>query len=67
MSNWKIRSLKWCVHLATGGTTFGILQGFGMINWANMLTSVLITWLSVLAVVLLGGNAADLLGTGIGA
>lgn len=51
-----VRCQKWCVVLANGGVTLGILQGFGLINWASLFAEFLATWLSVLVTLLLGGE-----------
>lgn len=60
MRSWKWRAVRWSAALAQGGTTFGVLQGLGLLNFANLFTSLLATWLSVLVTVLLGGDATDL-------
>ncbi len=66
--NW-IRYKKWCVILASGGITPGILQGFNTVNWASLLTSFLIQWLAVLVTLLFGGQTnltSGGTGTGLG-
>jgi hypothetical protein len=56
MKAWKTRCKKWGCLLSSGGVSFGILQGLGLINWANLLTTLLATWLAGIVVVLLGGS-----------
>lgn len=51
-----MRVQKWCVALACGGLTPGILQGLGMVSFAQMFTQLLAVWLSALVVFLLGGD-----------
>ncbi len=55
------RVWKLCVALSTGGITIGILQGLGLVNFASLFTNFLITWLSVLVTLLLGGDPSSLL------
>ena len=56
-SRWS-RIQKWCGSLATGGVTLGILQGFGMINWAYFFTTFLVGILGTIIAALLGGSTA---------
>lgn len=56
------RYQKWCVALSSGGITLGIIQGFGMINWAYFFTQFLAQWLSILVTLLLGGQVNQGLG-----
>ena len=63
-SRW-YRIQKWCSPLATGGVTLGILQGFGMINWAYFFTSIMVGLLGAIVSVLLGGTLPTTTGTGI--
>lgn len=55
---------RWSVALATGGVTLGILQGFGLVNFASLITSFLATWLSILVSILLGGDPSAMLPRG---
>jgi len=55
------RIWKLAVGLSTGGITVGILQGLGLVNFASLFTNFLITWLSVLVTLLLGGDPSNLL------
>ena len=54
-ANWN-RYQKWCVALSTGGITLGIFQGLSLVNFANVFTSFLATWLAALVSLLLGGD-----------
>ena len=54
-----VRCKKWCVVTASGGVTLGVLQGFSLVNFANLWTTLLITWLSALITLLLGGTATQ--------
>ncbi len=47
--------------LATGGVTLGILQGLSMVNFSWVFTQFFSELLSALVVILLGGNAQQLL------
>lgn len=53
--NW-MRLRKWCVALSWGGVTLGFLQAFEMINFAEIVTSFLSVFLSLLVTLLLGGD-----------
>ncbi len=53
--NWN-RYQKWCVALSSGGITLGIIQGLGMVSWAQLFTQFLTTWLSALVALLFGGQ-----------
>ncbi len=63
MKLYRFRIAKSLVALSCGGTTCGILQGLGMVNFASLFTSLLATWLAAIVTVLLGGDASTLLGT----
>jgi hypothetical protein len=65
MSKTWVRWQKWCVAVSTGGITLGIIQGFGLINWAYFFTDFLISWLTTIVTLLLGGQT-NLTGTGVG-
>ena len=56
---------KWCVAVASGGITLGIIQGFGLINWAVLFTEFISSWLATLVTLLLGGTV-NLTGSGTG-
>lgn len=57
---------KWCVALSSGGITLGIIQGFGLVNFASLFANFLSTWLAVLVTLLLGGDVNNLFGSGTG-
>ena len=59
-----MRCQKWCVALSSGGITLGIIQGFGLINFASFFANFFSTWLAVLVTLLLGGNVSNLFGGG---
>ncbi len=63
-TNWN-RFRRWCVAVSTGGITLGILQGFGLVNFAYLFTQFLTTWLAALVAALLGGSWSSLIGTNI--
>jgi hypothetical protein len=52
---------RWCVLLAVGGYTPGVLQGLGMVSWSGLITTLLSSWLALIVTVLLGGDVSDLL------
>ena len=58
--NW-IQVQRRLIPLATGGITLGVLQGFGMVNFALLFTQALSRFFSVLVTALLGGNIQALL------
>jgi len=62
-ANWT-RCRKWCVILASGGVTPGILQGLEMVNFASIITSALASffslWVTALVTLLMGGDASTL-------
>jgi hypothetical protein len=55
MSTWT-RLQKKLSPLVCGGMTLGILQGFEMVNFADVITSLLVQWLSAIVSILLGGT-----------
>ena len=61
----RMRYKQWCVLLASGGVTPGILQGLGLVNWASLFTSILTMWLSALAALLFGGDPFTVLQTSL--
>jgi hypothetical protein len=48
--------------LAAGGVTLGLIQGFGGINYAEILFEFLLSWVSILVNTLLGGDVGQLSG-----
>ena len=56
MNRWKKRL---CM-LATGGMTLGILQGVYGISWNDVWFEFLLTWISVIIQVLVGGDTSTL-------
>jgi hypothetical protein len=63
-TNWN-QYRRWCVGLSTGAITLGIVQGFGLVNFAYLVTQFLTTWLASLVALLLGGSLSSLIGTGV--
>ncbi len=57
----RIRVQKWCVVMSTGGLTLGIIQGFSLVNFAQIFTSLLATWLSIIVTALFGGDVSSFL------
>jgi len=53
-----MRCQKWCVALSSGGITLGIIQGFGLVNFASLFTNFLSELLAILVTLLLGGDVA---------
>lgn len=51
---------KWCVLISCGGYTPGILQGLGMVSFAQIAVTVLALWFSAVVVTLLGGDPSNL-------
>ena len=60
-ASWK-RYQKWCVALSSGGITLGVIQGFGLVNFAALFANLLSSWLAILVTLLLGGNVSNLFG-----
>jgi len=50
------RHRKACLALSQGGITLGILQGFSLVNFASLITSLLTSWVGILASLLFGGD-----------
>lgn len=54
---------RWMVKLrplAAGGVMFGLVQGLGGINYAEILFEFLINWVSILITAVLGGDLGTL-------
>lgn len=56
-----IRYRRWCVGLSQGGVLLGVLQGLGMVNFAQLITDLLSQWLSILVALLLGVDPSTIL------
>ncbi len=51
-----LRYRRTCVALSQGGITLGILQGLSLVNFASLITSLLSSWVGILASLLFGGD-----------
>lgn len=57
-----VRWQKRIAVLACGGITCGWLQGLSMVNFADLLTSFLTYWLSLIVAALFGGDVSQYFG-----
>ena len=55
-----MRLQRFCLALSTGGITFGVLQGFALVNWATFWTNWLSNFFATLATLLFGGSLGTL-------